>query len=191
MTQRFPGHNTRLSGFGVALILGLLTATSSLQAQATFAGRAFTGYSPAKGYGWGIGGDFGVQFPFLFDTPMAIGGFVDYHVGNEFTDEDLGQTVKQQIAFYGGHASSLWVDKAVFVRGNGQAGAAVLQRQVEGQASETQTRFFLGGGIMVGKRLGDFVIGAEPWFPIVINSDYVKAAVAFYVSVVYQPQLIP
>jgi hypothetical protein len=44
---------------------------------------------------------------------------------------------------------------------------------------------------MVGKRFGDFVIGAEPWFPIVINSDYVKAAVAFYVSVVYQPPMLP
>ena len=122
--------------------------------------------------------------------PLAIGGFVNYHFGNEFTDEDLGQTVEQQIAFYGGHASAVWIDKAFFLRGNGQAGAAVLQREVEGEASVTQANFFLGGGIMVGKRLGDFVIGAEPWFPIVINSDYVKAAVAVYVSVVYQPSFM-
>jgi len=190
MTQR-PFRPHRLTGGLVtAVAVLLLTATSGLQAQATFTGRAFTGYSPAQGYGWAIGGDFGVQFPFLFDTPMAIGGFVNYNFGNEFTDEDSGQTVEQKIAFYGGHASSLWVDKAVFLRGNGQAGAAVLQREVEGEASVTQTRFFLGGGIMVGKRLGDFVIGAEPWFPIVISSDYVTAAVAFYVSVVYQPPFI-
>lgn len=190
MTDYSSNRPIRLVGLAIALIALLLTATSSLQAQATFAGRAFTGYSPAQGYGWAVGGDFGVQFPFLFDTPMAIGGFVNYNFGNEFTDEDLGQEVEQRIAFYGGHASSLWVDKGVFLRGNGQAGAAVLRRQVEGEASETQTRFFLGGGVMVGKRLGDFVIGAEPWFPIVIGSDYVKAAVAVYVSVVYQPPLI-
>jgi hypothetical protein len=190
MAPRFLRFQRHPGGWAAAIVVGILTATSAAHAQATLTGRAFTGYSPAHGYGWGIGGDVGVQFPFLFGTPMAIGGFLDYHFGNEFTDEEIGETVEQRIAFYGAHASSLWVDKAVFLRGSGQAGAAVVRREVEGAASVTQTRFFLGGGIMVGKRVGDFVISVEPWFPIVINSDYTTAAVAFYLNVVFQPPLI-
>lgn len=190
MTQRSVRTQRHIGACAIAIIAGLLAATSYAQAQATFTGRAFTGYSPANGYGWGVGGDFGVQFPFLLGLPMAIGGFVDYHFGNEFTDEESDEAVEQRIAFYGGHASAVWVDKAIFLRGSGQAGAAVVRREVEGAASETQTRFFLGGGIMVGKRFGDFVVSVEPWFPIVIDSDYTSAAVAFYLNVVFQPPLI-
>jgi len=122
--------------------------------------------------------------------PAAVGGFVNYHFGTEFVDEELGETVKQRIVFYGPQIATVWYDQAFFLRGSGQLGAASVRREVVGEEAETQTRFFLGGGIMIGKRLGDFVISIEPSFPIVINSDYTTASFALYLNFVYELPLI-
>lgn len=189
MAGRSLALRGRLGTFAIAIVAALLT-TTALEAQASFTGRVFTGYGTARGYGWGIGADAGVQFPFLFGMPAAVGGFVDYHFGTEFIDEELGETVKQRIVFYGPQAATVWYDKAFFLRGSGQLGAASVRREVEGEEAETQTRFFLGGGIMIGKRLGDLVISIEPYFPIVINSDYTTASFALYLNIVHQMPLI-
>ena len=169
-------------------ILGLIAAvgaSTSLHGQATFTARGFTGFGTARGYGFGIGGDAGIQFPFLFDLPAVAGVWGVYHVGTEFFDEDLDAQVEQRIALYGVQGASVWVDKDFFLRGSGQLGAASIRHQIEDRAATTETKFMLTGGIMIGKRFGDFVVSAEPFFPIVLGSDRTGAAFALYLNVVY------
>jgi len=170
------------------LLFGLIAAvgaSTSLHAQATFTARGFTGYGPARGYGLGVGGDVGIQFPFLFGLPAVAGVWGVYHMGTEFFDEDLNAQVEQRIALYGVQGASVWIDKDFFLRGSGQLGAASIRHQVDGSAATTEKKFMLTGGIMIGKRFGDFVVSAEPFFPIVFGSDLTGAAFALYLNVVY------
>jgi len=191
MDRQILTSRIRLATLPIVFMAGLLVSASGLEAQASFTGRVFTGPGTANGYGWGIGGDVGVQFPFLFGLPHMAGLFVNYHFGNDFLDDELGERVEQRIVFYGPQAAAVWYDKAFFLRGSGQIGAATVRHQVEGEEAVTQTRFMLGSGIMIGKRFGNVVLSIEPWFPIVINSDYTKASFALYINLVYEVPLIP
>ena len=173
---------------GRALYIATLTlclVAASAEAQASFTGRGFAGYGTSRGYGFGVGADAGVQFPFLFGLPAVAGVWGTYFAGTEFFDEELQSDVKQQITLYGAEGASVWIDKAVFLRGNGQIGAARIRHEVVGQPSTTETKFMLSGGVLVGKRWGDFVLSIEPVLPIVFGSDHTKAGFAIFLNFMY------
>jgi len=165
-------------------ILAVGWAAGSVEAQ-SFTARGFAGYGTSRGYGFGVGADAGFQFPFLFDLPAVAGAWGTYFAGTEFFDEDLQADVQQQVTLYGVEGASVWIDKAVFLRGSGQLGAARIRHEVDGEEATIETKFMLSGGIMVGKRLGNFVLSAEPVFPIVFGSDYTGAGFSVFLNVVY------
>ena len=175
-------HTIRIFVLGLIMALG---ASTSLAAQAKFTSRAFTGYGTSRGYGFGVGGDAGVQFPFLFDMPLMLGVWGVYHTGTEFFDEELDANVEQRVALYGLEGASVWADGDFFLRGSGQLGAASIRHQVESQSATTETKWMITGGVMIGKRFGDFIVSAEPFFPIVFGSDHTGAAFAIYLNLVY------
>jgi len=58
-----------------ATLLCILTVgvmAGNLKAQ-SFTARGFAGYGTSRGYGFGVGADAGVQFPFLFGLPAVAG----------------------------------------------------------------------------------------------------------------------
>ena len=165
-------------------VLAVGLTAGSIEAQ-SFTTRGFAGYGTSRGYGFGVGADAGVQFPFLFGIPAVAGVWGTYFAGTEFFDEELQSNVEQQITMYGVEGASVWIDKAVFLRGSGQLGAARIRHEIEGESATTETKFMLSGGIMVGKRWGDFVLSIEPVLPLVFGSDYTGAGFAIFLNLVY------
>jgi len=171
-------HATSLA----VLMVGLTAGSAGAQ---TFTARGFAGYGTSRGYGFGAGADAGVQFPFLFGLPAVAGAWGTYFAGTEFFDEDLQANVKQQVTLYGAEGASVWVDDAIFLRGSGQLGAARIRHEVEGEEATVETKFMLSGGVMIGKRLGDFVLSIEPVLPLVFGSDYTGAGFSVFLNLVY------
>jgi hypothetical protein len=76
-----------------------------------------------------------------------VGVWGVYHTGTGFFDEELNAEVEQRVALYGLQAASVWIDKnGLFLRGSGQAGAAAVRHEVEGQPATNETNFMLTGG---------------------------------------------
>ena len=165
----------------------LLTLPSVLPAQQGFATRAFSGYGTTNGYGWGVGADVGYQFPLpiLAPLPTFIGAWGAYHFGNEWMDEELGLEVEGKTAMLGAELSAVWLQKPIYIRGNGAAGIARVGRAIDGGEMLWETNFLLTGGIIFGRRFGNWAVGLEPHFPIVIGSDVTSSAFILYLSVGY------
>ena len=171
----------------VALLAGALFGFAGYLPAQEFATRGFGGYGPTDGYGWGIGGEAGVIFPLpiLAPLPTFVGPWGAYHFGNQWTDEESGLEVEGKTAMFGLEASAVWLEKPIYIRGNGIIGAARVGRAVDGAPMEWETNFLLTGGIIFGRKLGNWAVGLEPHFPIVIGSDVTSTAFILYLSAGY------
>lgn len=171
---------------GILLTLGITSSATALSAQ-QFSTRVFSGYGPTNGYGPGVGASAGVQFPFPFlvRRPVFLGAWGVYHAGNEFLDEDTLLDVEQSTVLYGLEAAGVWLDEPIYIRGSGVLGAARISRKAAGRPSVNETSFLLSGGVLFGKRLGDFFVGVEPSFPLVIGSDLTGRGFVLYLTAGY------
>ena len=165
----------------------LFAVPSVLPAQQGFAARAYGGYGTTNGYGWGVGADVGYQFPMpiLAPLPTFLGPFGAYFFGNEWFDEELGLQGEGQTAMYGAEIGTVWLQKPIYIRGNGAIGAARVGRAVDDGPMIWETNFLLTGGIIFGRQFGNWAVGLEPHFPIIIGSDVTSNAFILYLSVGY------
>ncbi len=171
---------------GLILALTMAGSTGALSAQ-EFSARTFGGYGTTNGYGVGVGADAGIQFPlpFLVRRPVFVGVWGVYHAGQEFFDEDVGLDVEQDIALYGLEGAGIWLEEPIYIRGSGIIGAARVSREVVGAPRVVETNVLLSGGITFGKRFGNFFVGVEPSFPLVLGSDLVGSGFVLYFTAGY------
>ncbi len=167
-------------------MLLLILPSASLHAQ-EFATRAFGGYGTTNGYGWGIGADVGIQFPLpiLVPLPTFVGAWGAYQFGNEWFDEEIGVEVDGKTALFGLEVAAEWLQKPIYIRGNGIIGAARVGRSVEQGTTAWETNFLLSGGVIFGREFGNWAVGLEPHFPLVIGSDATSTAFILYLSIGY------
>ncbi len=168
-----------------AVVLGLVlgvgpVGTSSGHAQGltmNFMG----GWGEATGYQLGVGGDFGVEFPFFgsYERTILLGARLLYHTGGVVGQADIDgviQDVSTDMFYAGAMGTLLVLPRPLFVTVSATIGAAWTDvrleqgNRVQGVVSNASS-FAWSPGAFVGLPMEDdqLIIGVEARYWMIVN----------------------
>jgi hypothetical protein len=141
-------------------IVALSVFAFTLPASARSYIRALGGYGSGDFYGPGIGVSIGADVPISTGRPFFAGLRTAYHsggsdivlpvavVGGSIVEGDVSQT---QFAVEFG---AVWMREPVIISTVGTLGAAWVTMDALGLSVESESKFLMGPGLLIGKRVG-------------------------------------
>ena len=145
--------------------LGILVSTSQASAAVYLSG--FGGYGSGDFYGAGFGASAGVERPFSTRRAFVIGLRTAYHAGSSGIDLPVsvsslqlqGDASQTQV---GVEIGAVWMRQPLLIATVGTVGAAIVSFDVANVNLDSEAKFMVGPGLMIGKQVGSSgIVGLE------------------------------